>query len=240
MTATVIIPFRPDSLERADALTYVSRRWADSPIPVVVALDAVESPWCKAKTIAKAIKGIDSDLVIIADADCWVSQERIQSTVLGLNQWHDWGMPHRRVVRLDANYTRRLIDSDELPELDRANVEEWPYTALRAAGGIVVLKREAWDRVPMDPRFLGWGFEDIAWWYALKTLVGVPWRGKADLFHLWHPRDVPMDRNERAEQADPAALALLNRYKAALHRPVQMQEIVNEAKLALSSAGRSG
>lgn len=233
MTATVIVPFRPDSLERADALTYVSRRWGESPLPVVIALDTVESPWCKAKTIGNAMKGIDSDLVIVADADCWVSQDRIYAAVSGLNGWHDWGTPHRRVVRLSADYTRHLIDSDELPELDRTNVEEWPYTALRAAGGIVVLKREVWDRVPMDPRFLGWGFEDVAWWYALRTLVGIPWKGKADLFHLWHPRSESTDRTERSINGNPANAELADRYIKALHRPVQMQEIVDEAKRAL-------
>ena len=240
----VIIPFRPDSPERSDALGWVKRRWKQRGCVPIISTDRNEHPWCKAAAIDHAIKflsrGEMPEQIIIGDADCWT--DRIgKDTVPLLNEWHDWGTPHRRVVRLSREYTRQIIVNDEWPELDRSNVEEWPYTALRAAGGVVILKREVWDRVPMDPRFLGWGFEDIAWWYALRTLVGIPWRGKADLFHLWHPRQESMDRTERSINGNPANAELAERYIKALHRPVQMQEIVDEAKAALgSSASRSG
>lgn len=248
----VLIPFRPDSPERHDALGWVRKQWTDDGYEVGITTDRNESPWCKAAAInhgmhmlaklsdARVRDGGEAiDRVIIADADCW-AVSRTVTTGDQLNQWHDWGTPHRRVVRLSAKVTLDLITGDlRQPTTAWDNLEEPPYTALRAAGGIVVLKREVWDRVPMDPRFLGWGFEDVAWWYALRTLVGVPWKGKADLFHLWHPRSEPMDRTERSINGNPANAELADRYIKALHRPVQMQAIVDEAKAALS-AGRSG
>lgn len=233
VTTQVIIPFRPDSIERADALVYVCRFWSEANATVVIARDDPKGPWCKAKAVHAAMS--DAEIVIVADADCWVDPTALMRCREGLNQWHDWALPHHRVIRLGAEYTHRLVDSDEPPVLDDATLEEHPYTALRAAGGVVMFKREVWNLVPMDPRFLGWGFEDVAWWYAMHTLIGPAWRGKADLFHLWHPRDVPMDRDERSKSADPASRELLERYKAALRKPVAMQAIVDEAKAALSS-----
>lgn len=236
----VVIPFSPDSPERSRALDWVRAAWTAADYTPITSTSHGE--WRKAVNIEVAMRARrDSDIVVIADADCWV--DPIQLGVDRLNQWRDWGMPHRRVVRLSSEHTRRMTSADgwryrpgEMPRLEDATFEEEPYTAFRAAGGIVVLKREVWNRVPMDPRFVGWGFEDEAWWYALRTLAGVPWRGKADLFHLYHPRsDASEDRIERSLEANPENQELRQRYKAALHKPPAMQQLVDEAKDALSS-----
>ena len=60
--------------------------------------------------------------------------------------------------------------------------------------------------IPLDPRFVGWGGEDLAWGYALTTLAGEPWRSDEPLYHLWHPtparqsRKLGSSENERVRR----------------------------------------
>lgn len=68
--------------------------------------------------------------------------------------------------------------------------------AYHAAGGV-------------DRRFEGWGGEDLAFGWALETLVGPAHRLDGILVHLWHPHPAP-DLRGSAESEE-----LVARYAAA-------------------------
>jgi hypothetical protein len=91
--------------------------------------------------------------------------------------------------------------------------------------GIVIAPREMLLSVPLDPRYIGWGQEDVSWAIALETLAGRPWRGRAPLVHLWHP---PQDRMTR-RFGSRASRDLYRRYQAASHDPTAMRALIQEA-----------
>lgn len=131
-----------------------------------------------------------------------------------------WAVPHLKVHRLDEPTSARIIGG---VALGPSGYAQPPYVG-RLGGGLVVLSRATFDDVPPDPRFTNWGQEDEAWALALKTLVGSPWRGTDDLWHLWHP--APERLNRKTGNRDGAAL--YGRYRAAFKNKPRMKKLVEE------------
>lgn len=181
-------------------------------------------PWRKAVAIADGISKASGDIFVIADADVWC--DGLQDAVDALDT-SPWVIPHRLVYRLNEAATNALYD---FPQLDPSAIgtmpdmlEELAYIGW-SGGGIVIIQRDAWDVAPMDPRFCGWGQEDVSWGFALDALVGDHERLHADLWHLWH---APQARLNRRTGSD-AGHALAQRYRAARHKPDQMAALVAE------------
>lgn len=192
-------------MERAWA--YVSALWAKQhPTWQVVAGEAPPGPWCKAAAVADALARADGDILVIADADVWT--DGIGEAVVRLDS-AAWTIPHHRVCRLDRVATAAVLDGSKRFG-QTATFDRPPYMG-RRGGGMVVLSRELYERVPMDRRFLGWGQEDDAWALALRAVAGREWRGLADLWHLWHK---PQPR-QRIGHGSEANMALWDQYKRA-------------------------
>ena len=72
------------------------------------------------------------------------------------------------------------------------------------------MSRAAYDRVHgIDPSFLGWGGEDLAFGWALDTLAGPHTRLTGTLVHLWHPHPAPKLRGSAESET------LVARYRSA-------------------------
>lgn len=69
------------------------------------------------------------------------------------------------------------------------------------------------------------GQEDESWALALTCLHGQPWRGDADLIHLYHP---PAPRVSR-RKGSPESWALYRRYRDAARDRAAMSRLVKEA-----------
>lgn len=98
-----------------------------------------------------------------------------------------------------------------------------PYRG-KETGTLVVLRRDILASVFPDPRFVGWGQEDLAWSLALRTLHGPPWRGTDDLVHLWHPAQPRMNR----VVGTPQNLDLYRRYQRANRNRGRMAALLEE------------
>ena len=55
----------------------------------------------------------------------------------------------------------------------------------RIIGYLMAIRRDAW--YGYDERFIGWGFEDVAFQISMTTLIGEQSRIEGNLYHLWHP-----------------------------------------------------
>lgn len=107
---------------------------------------------------------------------------------------------------------------------------------------MTVLPRALYERVPLDPRFAGWGQEDGSWADALTALAGPPWRGDHPkqplhpMWHLWHPpqeRTFPAGRSASRAIGSAEGLALRQRYRAAARAgPGAMAALLAEARSA--------
>lgn len=209
----VVIPFHGDCPHRLKALEFTRKRY---PWPVTVAEGG--EPWSKGAALRPAIEASSADIIVIADADCWT--DGLPAALEAVEQGADFAIPHRKVYRLSEESTAHYMSTGEV----RHPFDRRPYTGM-AGGGFVVAPRETLLDCPPDPRFVGWGQEDESWALALTCLHGMPWRGDADLIHLWHPPAPRMSRRK----GSPESWALYRRYRDAARDPLAMRKLIEEA-----------
>jgi hypothetical protein len=129
-------------------------------------------------------------------------------------------MPHLEVYRLTPGGTKAVIAGApwENQPTERRHDGVW-------GGGIVVGRRDVLLDAPLDPRFKGWGQEDVSWALALDCLHGPGWRGDAPLLHCWHPPAPRLDRQRGSEEG----WELRKRYGRARRNPAAMRALIQEA-----------
>lgn len=221
MTVEVLIPFRGGCRWRERALDFVRCRYR---WPVTIA-SAPAGPWCKANALMPAVAASCADVLVVADAD--VFTDGLTDAVDAVHSGAAWAVPHRMVHRLNQTGTRAVLAGADWQIQPLAQP---PYLGFEG-GGIVVIRRDVALDVPM-PVFEGWGGEDESWAMALYTLAGVPWRGVADLVHLWHPPQRRMSRRWGSTEGR----ALVLRFQAARGNPAVMRELLEEVSPCRSPA----
>lgn len=176
-------------------------------------------PWVKARAVRAAALVAEAEILVLADADVWA--EGLIEAVQAVESGADWALPHRGVFRLTEEATGAVLRGED-PE--GQPVEQRPYLGIEG-GGVTVLRRETLFDVPLDPRFIAWGQEDVSQGLALHCLFGPPSRAKRPLFHLWHP---PQERMTR-RRGSPESWRLYKRYHAARNDPDAMRSLLKEA-----------
>lgn len=218
MSVAVLIPWRDGCEYRARALEWARDQYAKKHPTWSVIIGKAPGPcWVKAAAVTAALRETSAEVLVIADADVWCDRVGVAVDVVG--QGHHWALPHRDVHRLGPVTTDSLLAGGTI----RPVLVEPAYHGM-PGGGLVVLRRELYDQVPLDPRFVGWGGEDEAWGYALTTMAGQPWRGAAPLTHLWHP---PQSRASR-RVGSTANENLRQRYHGATGSPQAMRLVLDE------------
>lgn len=220
---SVVIPWRAGCGQREWALGWVTDWYARThPAWEVVLGRHDHGPWNASAAIIDGASKASGDTFVIHDADCVVDPEEATRHLDS-----GWAIPHRLVHRLSAQSNALFAAGYPLAhlELDGTNAQDRkPYVG-HAGGGVVVITRKAFDEVPPDTRFAGWGHQDDAWALALRTLVGVPWRGDLDLVHFWHPSQERLSRTVGSKES----LALFRRYRTAARNPERMRALIEEA-----------
>ena len=219
--ATVIVPWRAGCDDRERAYRWVRSRLLALGVEVIEAVDDGE-PFSKAAAVMRAVREVTDEHVIIHDADVWC--EGMMRAAAELDRYA-WAIPHQQVNRLSPDGTARMmagerVRSDDAVERHRGVI----------GGGIVCVRRDVLERVPFDPRFRGWGGEDVSWGHAMRSLIGQPWRQADVLWHLWHP---PAPRRTRALPLAEESHTLMMRYLDARGRRHLLEPIVCEALEAL-------
>lgn len=242
MTIRVIIPWRRGCPRREAALSRVVLWWEQNYPDWNVKIGeypAEAGAWSKSMAVAAAGPVGDNDLVIVSDAD--VVCEQIGLAVDALRRReprHLWAMPHRTVYRLTEHATQSVIDRTWWPAQVPTQRALQPFLSRSyvgyPGGGLVVLYGKVLEKVPLDPRFLGWGQEDHSWALALTMLAGAPWRGHGLLWHLWHP---PAPRMQPGI-GSPGGLRLWHRYRSAANQQA-MLSLVSEARAEVARLRRA-
>lgn len=216
---SIVVPRRdPEPCEwRRRAWSYVGAHYAEHhpawELIEGVCLEGV--PWSKGAAVADGVARASGDVLIIADADSYVSPEGLSGAAQAALTT-GWAQPHGKVFRLNQATTERLYAG--IPgarKLARATYEG------PLGGGIVAITRAGYETVNgFDVRFLGWGGEDVSFGMAARTLIGFPEVMGVPLTHLWHPHPAPNLRGS------PESEALVAQYVEALHRPRLMRALV--------------
>ena len=187
MAVAVVVPWRPGDAHREAAWQWVRNRYATQhPSWEVVEGHHLDGPWCKALAVHNALTKTTADTLIVADADVWV--DNLPETLEHVHPG-SWAVPHHGVYRLDEPSTASVLAGGPLD----GTFTQRPYKG-HLGGGIVCIHRADYEQAPLDPRFHGWGQEDDSWAIALTVMFGKPWRGKAPLWHLYHPPQPRLSR----------------------------------------------
>ena len=234
-----MIPFEPGVDEWRDAaFGFVTERYRrdfpDWEIVVGAPLRRPESHrgagdpwWSKGEALAEARSRTGAEVLVVADADVFVLRSALARTVAKVvERAAPWAMPYTTVRRLRPDVTRALYTAVEagrgsVLDFQAERLDRHEYVGVRG-GGIVVLPARSWDRVPVDPRFRGWGGEDEAWGRALSTLLGCGYHHDQHVWHLWHPHQTPGAR----APLYPESVNLLRAYQAADEVPRLMRALI--------------
>lgn len=222
MKLSLVVPWRGGCPHRVEALAWVLDRYHAAFSDIDVAFGSCgEGPFNRSAAILDGATKAAGDVLVVADGDCWT--DGLPEALLAIEAGAPWAVPHDKLHRLTEPSTRRVLEGEEPGRAMR--LEQTPYTGYEA-GTLLVIRRAVLETVPPDPRFVGWGHEEQAWAYALRTLVSPPWRStKAPLWHLWHP---PQERKTRSSGSDENR-ALLKRYAKARLDPAAMRSLLEEA-----------
>lgn len=242
MIVHVVIPYRGGCEQRDRNLRFVTNWWGTvfPSWPIHIGIWPSErGPWRKSCAIRSTfLDPDDDDIVIVTDADvipagilldvCAIAKNRVGGPVAR------WAMPFQNVYRLNPTGTILVLGGkyqipNDATRAPRAMVEE-VYRGT-AGGGCVALLGEVYKRIPMDPRFAGYGQEDMSWSLALHRLAGAPRMGTGPLWHLWHP---PQDRARNGPTVSRGvgsreSLFLWQRYREAA-TPTAMRSLLDEAE----------
>lgn len=223
-SVAVVIPWSDGCPQRERALAWVRGRYGQHhpDWPVILGRSS-PGPFNRSEAILEGVRHTEAEIIVAADGDVWCDglADAVAATAAA-----GWAVPHGLIHRLSETSTDAVLAGADwrLLPLSKDNAQDRrPYRG-HEAGTLLVLRRDVLTTAPPDRRFVGWGHEDDAWAMALRTLVGPPWRGDADLVHLWHP---PQARQSR-RIGNPESLALVRRYEAARNRPDRMRSLIEE------------
>lgn len=218
---SVLIPYSSDDGARAAARRYILDWYAQNHPGWEIIEGTCAGEWSKGEALAEAAARATHDIFVLADADSLVPADILADAATRVAAGAPWVMPHGRVYRLSEAHTARVYGGATAEPRDLCR----PAYSGVVGGGITVLSRATWNTVGgIDPRFVGWGGEDIAFGWALETLCGPPVRLRAPLFHLWHRQE----RQGEHRRGSPESEALAGRYRQARNRPDQMRALIAE------------
>lgn len=123
---------------------------------------AADRPWTRA---------------VLTEADAWVPLEQIHAglELPGLTYCYD------RQVRYTPDETKRFLETGEWPARDLL-----PAQSHLGSNGVRTITRELWDEVGgYDPRFIGWGAEDVDFVHRCGQTNRIP----GPMWELGHERE---------------------------------------------------
>ena len=173
MTAAVVVPWRP-TIDRLPVWHFLERLWTDWRVTTC----DHGGEWIKGEAVALGVRATFEDVLIIADADVWC--DGTKRAVDAVESGAAWAVPHHRILRLSQASTAQVLAGEPMHPL--LELERPPHRAV-SGGGLVVMRRDVFEACPMP---LMARREDEAWQTQLVPRFGRPWRGTADLYHLWH------------------------------------------------------
>lgn len=249
---SMLVPYRDDHEFRTRAWHWLKEYWRDH-------LDSVEIiqghdrhyPFSKAQAVNDAASRARGRVFVICDADAYLDSRFVQQYVDNIDaavKAHKrlWYVPYNKLYRLSEQATLDLIETD--PDEDFAIPHPPPPSILDASklgphdhnsvnyghqyGALInILPREAFFMVGgMDPRFRGWGSEDVSFMNAVDTVYCQHELGDNDVLHLWHSRPgISWDTRRWVGQPDEVANSrLAQRYTMAKSEIGFMRALTDE------------
>lgn len=213
-TATdVYLPWR-EQPSRLPAFEFC-KAWWESHGFTVHTIDSGDRPFSLAATRNLAVAA-SSGPVIIADADTVGHIDAIREAVRLTQIEQRTYLPYTEYRSLGEIGTQQALAGRPLPDCTHWH---YPY----GVSGIYITTPSIWARYGgQDPRFKGWGGEDIAHMHAHETLIGPIGRTLGNAYALTH------DSDEKEAPQNVANFTLMRQYGAATGNPEQMRALISQ------------
>lgn len=244
---SLLVPLsRNNDAMRKKTLKWLRQYWKyELPHAQIVVGYSDSKVFCKAEALNDAYKKAKGKVIVIMDADAYISGRIINecaTRILEEKDNHLWYVPYRHLYRLSETITNLIINSNpknplRLPSpvpfdfIDKKVYNINTKYGHRYGAMCMMFPREAIDILGgFDERFKGWGGEDVALLRALDTLYGKHKTMNNDILHLWHPyigRNY-MTRRWENQEKDNNNANLTNDYYKATRNPSQMRKLVDE------------
>ena len=249
---SLIVPFRDDLQEgRADNWAWLRAFWEHTlPEAEIVLGDAPGIPFSKTCAVNAAFRESSGDVIVMIDADAYIDPAVILDCATEIRAGREreprepvWFVPYRHLYRLTRVSTLLLIASEpdepfefgSPPDNDDVGPTNGSDVAHHYGALIQIFPREAFEAVRgMDPRFRGWGAEDVCNVLALDTLFGVHRLTPNQVLTLWHSVQAAPNTNPHllrvwGGQTDPRQnWKLAGRYRKALRDTEAMRALIAE------------
>src|SRR6266498_2155214 len=201
---SLLVPFREgNDPHRTEIWNWLKQFWdsTDLDCEIVVGTDS-GIPFSKSCAVNNAAKKARGRIFVILDSDCYTNPETVQKCADAIEYSEKtarklWFVPYLHLYRLTEEITLKFLESDPtLPySMPIPPPEEWIEKGStnqyghRFGAMILIMSAEAfWSVGGMDPRFRGWGGEDVSFMRALDTLYGLHETVDNSIFHMWHKR----------------------------------------------------
>ena len=232
MRVCVVVPFRAvRDLDRHAAWSHVQAHWQVNGFEVHTADDGGE-PFSRGCSVNRGIaEHPGADVYVIADADSLVDEKQVRAAVQAAAEAPGIVIAFDRFAYLSRDGTRAVMSGDRG---DWNRHVEW--TLQRSVSTCLAVSRETWEQTGgFDPRFRGWGMEDVAFEITARTVSAPTRHIPGTAWHLWHPPEplrpagnVQLLREYEAAAGDPAAV---REVRAAAGDPVRIPRKVHRVWL---------
>lgn len=180
--AVIVVPWRGGDANREENWAVTAPYLNDLGFPIY--LGDRQGPWSRGAAINAGAREAGSwDVMVIADADTIPEVAPIHKAVEIATATNGAIRPHNTLWMMNPVETLKFIAGGP------GSVKRSKRSLVNLGGGLLVVSREAWDRVGgYDESFVGWGHEDTH--LNTRLLLEAHWDripGKA--WHLFHPRD---------------------------------------------------
>jgi hypothetical protein len=245
---SILMPFRADprAPERVEIFNWVVQYWHNAlPDAEIVIGRSKSKIFSKTEAVNNAARRAKGRIFIILDSDAYMRPEVLQDCADQIDRaeargQHLWFIPYRHLYRLTKEAGRVVLDSDPLfpiqfpePPLPSDILNQHGSMHGHRFGALVqMMSRKAFYMVGgMDPRFRGWGGEDVAFVRAMDTIYGPHKTTRNDILHIWHPTigSNAKDRMWHGQDSMGENMKLTNRYNRATGDPAAMRKLVDEA-----------
>jgi hypothetical protein len=220
MRVEVCVPFRGGDKVRERNFEYVKAWWDE--LGYKVHVGDSDGRFNRAQARNRAASQSDADVLVFADADTVGDAKLVEKACTHAYKTGELSYPFTHFVGLSEPGTVEYMRSGRV-----AGVRTRVGPPKSSPGGILAIHQDLFEWAGgYDEAFTGWGYEDLAFACAARTLGGIH-RLEGTIIHLWHPiaadkrvaiagKTPNRARKDRYKQADgnlEAMLALIEELK---------------------------
>ncbi len=185
-SVAVLMPIVGDDPWRTRAAGFVLELYREFfPDWQIIVCRSEQTPFCRGHLLNQAVTDTEADVIVLADADSLVQPHQALRAAHLAAESPGLIFGYTRYRKLSVEATSQL---DSWAQAFRLPDECFEWEQLNAGSqGCAAIQRSCFNRVGgFDPKFVGWGFEDL----AFDVMCEAHWpsrRVAGDLIHLWHP-----------------------------------------------------